>query len=955
MKNPLGYAILYAYDDTGRCIRTWGQDGLYDERFEYYPEVHQSIRRSATGAEWVFTYDSSGTAVEVMDPYGDVRQFVVDDFGRVVLDVDEIGQETELLYDPWGGHCARRTPLGDIQPPRHVDLHPPERPLLKLPRTPLEWRWGGLVRPERIAATMARSAGETHAATREVRDGMERLVAQTDQRGRTQQWRYDSNGNAIEHVDADGRAVRTEIASWNLARRRFDPNGAAVQYDYNLHEYVTKIVDPGGAVSEYVYDLKDRIAEVRRHGATRERYAWDGAGNLIEKRDAADQMLLRIGIGPQGLPVKRSLASGQTHEMEYDALGHVTRAATGTSETVFQRDGAGRVLADLRDSLGIKHTIAFGRVSETVVFGKFRTEFDFDQNGAAVITDPTGRTVQLRYSSDGRIERTFAGGLSETCTYDADGQLLERVLVQPGAEPSAARFVYSPGGDLLERHAAEGVTRFEYDAAHRLIAETSPGGVRVEYDRDLAGNLLRMPGLHGVQLIEGNRLVAANSATFTYNNRNHIASRTGADGQIDYEYDSQDMLVRAVIDGQEWTAEYDPLGRRIRKTWQGQTTEFYWDDNRLAAEVRPDQSCRIYWYADLEALVPIMMIDYDSIDADPQQGRVYHLLADQRGCVEQVVDATGKTVWSARIDPYGTAHVDPASEIELHLRMPGHYFDPETGLHDNRFRSYSPELGRYLQSDPIGQSGGTNLYAYCHNPLTQVDLVGWSHSNDVGGSKKSKNAESPSPAKLGDSSGAEAVAAKGGMDPGHVKNLQKHCADNNRMVVMRAGNEASVPHIKDPNGVPKPVECKLNTAKSGDNAGKVTTGQSPDKWKSKSEGGSGYKENLDDLKKKDYSVEDGVVKNPDDKYVHGDYDMQGVYDKGPDGKYGPPKKERRYAVQRRDQRSRIPTQHQRRPEQTRKLRRAGQGHGPARRQRRLQEQGRIAGPESGQGRELRGG
>jgi RHS repeat-associated protein len=240
------------------------------------------------------------------------------------------------------------------------------------------------------------------------------------------------------------------------------------------------------------------------------------------------------------------------------------------------------------------------------------------------------------------------------------------------------------------------------------------------------------------------------------------------------------------------------------------------------------------------------------------------------------------------IDPYGTAHVDPASEIDFRLRMPGHYFDPETGLHDNRFRSYSPELGRYLQSDPAGQSGGYNLYAYCHNPLTQVDLVGRDHSNDLGGSKKSKNAESPSPAKLGDSSGAEAVAAKGGMDPGHLKNLQKHCADNNRMVVMRAGNEASVPHIKDPNGVPKPVECKLNTAKSGDNAGKVTTGQSPDKWKPKSEGGSGYKENLDDLKKKDYSVEDGVVKNPDGKDVHGDYDMQGVYDKGPDG-YGPPK------------------------------------------------------------------
>jgi YD repeat-containing protein len=260
MKNRLGYAIYYAYDDAGRCIRTWGQDGLYDERFEYYPEVRQSVRRSATGAEWLFHYDGSGAAVEVVDPYGDSRRFVLDDLGRVVLDIDETGQETELLYDPRGAHYARLTPLGDLQPPRHVDLHPPERPLLKLPRTPLQWRWGGLVRPDRIVARRARSTDSgPSAAPREIRDRMERVVTRIDQRGRTEQWKHDANGNVVEHVDADGRAYRTEIASWNLARRRIDPNGAAVQYDYNLHEYITKIVDPGGAVSEYVYDLKDRL------------------------------------------------------------------------------------------------------------------------------------------------------------------------------------------------------------------------------------------------------------------------------------------------------------------------------------------------------------------------------------------------------------------------------------------------------------------------------------------------------------------------------------------------------------------------------------------------------------------------------------------------------------------------------------------------------------------------
>src|SRR5262249_13194863 len=155
-----------------------------------------------------------------------------------------------------------------------------------------------------------------------------------------------------------------------------------------------------------------------------------------------------------------------------------------------------------------------------------------------------------------------------------------------------------------------------------------------------------------------------------------LARREGYKGAR-YVYNAQDMLIRCETKDVVWQARYDPLARRVSKSHANWHVEYYWDMDRLAAEIDQSGRLRIYVYADAFALVPMLFLEYDGLDADPSSGRRYFLFSDQIGAIVRVEDDQGHPVWRARIDPYGSAHIDPSSSIDLALRFPGHYEDPE--------------------------------------------------------------------------------------------------------------------------------------------------------------------------------------------------------------------------------------------------------------------------------------
>lgn len=79
-----------------------------------------------------------------------------------------------------------------------------------------------------------------------------------------------------------------------------------------------------------------------------------------------------------------------------------------------------------------------------------------------------------------------------------------------------------------------------------------------------------------------------------------------------------------------------------------------------------------------------------------------------------MLDTANALRWTWLAEPFGTtaANQDPQGlgPFTFNLRLPGQYFDAETGLHHNGQRDYDPTLGRFVQPDPAGLEGGVDGY-----------------------------------------------------------------------------------------------------------------------------------------------------------------------------------------------------------------------------------------------------
>lgn len=92
--------------------------------------------------------------------------------------------------------------------------------------------------------------------------------------------------------------------------------------------------------------------------------------------------------------------------------------------------------------------------------------------------------------------------------------------------------------------------------------------------------------------------------------------------------------------------------------------------------------------------------------------------------VSSLLDPSQSQVASYRYDSFGSP-VSVAGSLEQPYRFSTKWYDSGTGMSDFGLRMYSATTGRWMSRDPIGESGGINLYTYSANsPTNIIDPLG---------------------------------------------------------------------------------------------------------------------------------------------------------------------------------------------------------------------------------------
>ena len=520
---------------------------------------------------------------------------------------------------------------------------------------------------------------------------------------------YANTGEMTSYTDTADRITTYGYDSLHRRTAAVYPDTGSASYQYDGHDHLNGVTDPVSLATTYVYDDLGRLSRVVSPASGQTEYTYDPAGNVLTETDGANRVgtytydALNRAIGISYTDTSQNIT--YTYDQGTYGIGRLTGISDASGAVTYTYDGWGRMIQEDRTVLGIAYT----------------TQYTYNDNhDLTVITYPGGRTVSFQYDDAGRavsVETanggspltlassgtylpfgplsglTFGNGVTMTRAFDQRYRLTSRDFVGSNyltvalSERLPQAFLYDDMNRVTSANVTPGQSAYTYDTAgNRLTRTLGTESDTYTYD-SVTGRLQSVSGTNATTLTydASGRTTSLGSLTLTYNDRGRLAQFSNTGGTLG-----------------QYT--YNALEQRVIKTAGSVTTVFHYDrQGRLIAESATDGTIlREYIYFNDEPLALV------------ESGSAYYFANDHLGSGQALFDQNGETVWQASYDPFGAATISPDSTLVNHLRLPGQYFDSETGLHYNWHRYYEPGLGRYLTPDPIGLEGGLNLYAYVH-------------------------------------------------------------------------------------------------------------------------------------------------------------------------------------------------------------------------------------------------
>ncbi len=745
-------AIYDSYGNAKTKTNGAGSDVNYT-----YDVMGNALSKTRYGNHaWIYTYDSAGSLLTYTEPTGYVTTFEYDKVGNRINVTNVLNVVTQYQYDQLNRLSLIRDSANQVTRFKYnLDGHLIERsyPSGAVERTQYDSRGRVITQVDVAGNKISRSyisegngAGKLAAMTYPTLDV---------------NYVYDQRGNIVNKITNISSAEKyTEAYSYDFVRNKIsltDAKGRTTHFSYDALSRLANVTDAAGGVTRYKYNSRDSVYSITNaNDIVIRSYTYDGDGRRISEISPTGSEI-RYRYDDVLNVVTRVDAMGQAVRFYRDPTGRVDKIsyyakdgdATPTKTITYTLDEYGRPTAISDGGVTISRTYtALGKLeSEKLNYGNFSLSYKYvyDLFGRKKsLLRPEGVTVDYNYNQIGQLigmnlpgvgtiswsndqwglptAATFPGG--STVNWSRDSLLRPKAITAKDTGDnvlSSTLYDYDAVGNISSRKTEYGDYIYNYDKLDRLKSVTNPTLPDESYAYDAVGNRLSDASQVGDWIYENdNRLMSRPGVTYAYDLNGSLVEKNdnGTITRFTYDVAGRMTEVRDANDIVIASYTYDPFGRRIKKVVNGVVTYFLYSEEGVLAEA--DESGVVTkqygWKPNsVWGTEPVYMIEGES---------VYYYQTDHLGTPYQLISGSGAVKWAAKYESFGAAHLDVMS-VNNPLRLPGQYYDKETGMHYNYFRDYDPLIGRYIESDPIGLNGGYNTYVYAYgNPVYMTDPSG---------------------------------------------------------------------------------------------------------------------------------------------------------------------------------------------------------------------------------------